>query len=122
MKSFITPQLRNEDAPVLYHYCSALAFHSIVTSQRMRFSDINLMNDYLEFHWGYGRFIEAINEIKTHVSEAFYVQIDQIISRLQLHTHPLLACFSESGDVLSQWRAYASDGAGFVLVFAAKFC
>jgi len=75
------------------------------------------MNDYTELHWAYDRFIEAINLVKDDYEKEFLDFLDIIISRTQLHTLPLLSCFSTDGDVLSQWRAYADDGAGVAIGF-----
>jgi hypothetical protein len=33
---------------LLYHYCSAEAFHAICTNKTIRMSDLFTMNDYLE--------------------------------------------------------------------------
>jgi hypothetical protein len=75
------------------------------------------MNDYSEIHWAYDRFIEAVNLDRELYEDEFFDYLDKFISEMQLHTLPLLSCFSTDGDVLSQWRAYAEDGAGVAVGF-----
>lgn len=108
---------RQEENPILYHYCDLDAFLTIIQTSTIRFSDINSMNDYGEIHWAYGRFIEAINIEYSKYEKQFFDDLDEIIHKTQLMMHPTIACFSLDGDVLSQWRAYADDGKGVSIGF-----
>jgi hypothetical protein len=112
---------------LLYHYCGAQAFLSIVASGKMRFSDINMMNDGLEVRLGYSRFEEAATALlktakdKTELEGIdidFFNKVDEVISPKQLYSHSFIACFSKNPDVLSQWRGYGSDGEGMAIGFA----
>jgi hypothetical protein len=105
------------ESPILYHYCDLNAFLSIIQSKAIRLSDINTMNDYGEMHWAYDRFIEAANQKIDEYGKDFLDAYDKLVSALQLNTLPILSCFSMEGDVLSQWRAYAEDGAGVAIGF-----
>ncbi|MCF6319003.1 MAG: DUF2971 domain-containing protein [Proteobacteria bacterium] len=73
------------------------------------------MNDYSEMHWAYEKFIEAGNMVLDKIGHEFLDKVDQIVSEGQLRVLPLICAFSTDGDVLSQWRAYADDGAGVAL-------
>ncbi|WP_159728301.1 DUF2971 domain-containing protein [Methylosinus sp. Ce-a6] len=95
-------------------------------NKKIRFSDINMMNDYQEERWGYRVFELAVTNILNDellqkkfpsLNEAFFQKVDEIIAPLQLLLYPVISCFSKDPDVLSQWRAYADDGRGFALGF-----
>jgi len=101
-------------SPIVYHYCSLEAFLAIIQSKCLRLSDINTMNDSHEMHWAYSKLAEAANSI-AEFDEIFLEEFDDVFSKLQLSSLPLIACLSKDGDVLSQWRAYADDGAGVAL-------
>lgn len=110
-------ELDPKKSPISYHYCSLETFLAIIGNRSIRLSDINTMNDYSEMHWAYARFIEAVNLVYNEYEKDFFDYLDQHISQAQLHTLTLLACFSTDGDVLSQWRAYADNGAGVAIGF-----
>jgi hypothetical protein len=113
---------------VLYHYCSASTLQAMLASRRIRFTDINMLNDSEEARWGYSVFEEAstrllkrlsIPEKVPHIDLTFIESVDEYISPIQLIAHPFVACFSTEPDSLSQWRAYGDDGRGFAIGFRA---
>jgi hypothetical protein len=115
------------DQDILYHYCSAASFQAIVESKRIRFSDINMLNDAEEMRWGYHIFEKAAGELLRlaasnpqlkYLDKAFLDKIDEIISPMQFFVHPFVASFSKEPDMLSQWRAYAEDACGFAIGFS----
>lgn len=110
----------------LYHYCGTATFLSVLESGALRFSDANMMNDSEEGRYGYALFQRAANELLELKKEKpglegldsdFFDQVDACLSPKQLHSHPVIACFSKAPDVLSQWRAYAQDGQGWAIGF-----
>ncbi|MDR6816277.1 hypothetical protein J2X76_001431 [Neorhizobium sp. 2083] len=114
------PTLNLQQHPILYHYCSTSTLLSIIQRKCLWLSDVNTMNDFGEVHWAYDRFIEAANTVLDQVGRDFVELVDEIISTSQLRLLPTLCAFSTDGDVLSQWRAYADDGAGVAIGFDAK--
>jgi len=111
------------DDEIFYHYCSPLAFHAILESGKIRFTDINMLNDTAEMHWGYSVFEEAAgNLIKTAekskklggLNKGFFDKVDEIIAPLQSRFHPFVSCFSREPDLLGQWRAYADNARGLL--------
>lgn len=116
------------DEDVLYHYCSTSAWLSILESDALRFSDINMMNDPLEWGYCYQLFEKAANSLLSRegslalegLDESFFDLVDAYLSPKQMHNHPLVACFSRKPDVLSQWRGYADDARGWAVGFKAK--
>ncbi|MGH8565602.1 MAG: DUF2971 domain-containing protein [Gammaproteobacteria bacterium] len=113
--------LPSEDE-VIYHYCSVDSFLAICTSKRLRFSDLFTMNDFMEMRWGYHMWERAAGAVigSGEVDKGLIDDIDAVISDSTLRALPLASCFSRDGDVLSQWRAYADDGAGYALGFKAS--
>jgi hypothetical protein len=51
------------DEEILFHYCSADSFHAILESGTIRFTDINMLNDTAEMHWGCSVFEEAAGKL-----------------------------------------------------------
>lgn len=95
----------------LYHYCSLDAFHSIISSSSIWLSSLSESNDHLEgraIAKLFGELAErdelSLRQKKLLLDELHYVQTE-IIDALGF-------CLSEQADLLSQWRAYADDGAG----------
>src|SRR5687768_3662348 len=103
----------NPTDSLLYHYCSPDAFLAICSNKTVRFSYIYSMNDFMDMHWGYHMWEQTAAKVLETLGKEFLDSIDEIISSSSLGVLPLAACFSKGGDVLSQWRAYAENGAGF---------
>lgn len=108
-----------EESEVLYHYCSPETLLAICSYKTIRFCDLYSMNDFMEMHWGYQLWRQVVEEVRGTVDSQVLRDIDQIVSTARLHHLPLASCFSTKGDVLSQWRAYAQDGAGYAIGFSA---
>lgn len=113
---------------ILYHYCSAATLQAILTSRRIRFTDINMLNDAQEVRWAYSVFEEAATRLIKRmdippavpdIDLAFIESVDKYISPIQMIAHPFVACFSTEGDSLGQWRAYGDNGRGFAIGFRA---
>lgn len=105
---------------LIYHYCDASTFHSICTHKTIRLSDLFSMNDFLEIHWGYSIWEKAATIALSEVGKEFLDKIDEIIHFSGVKGLLLASCFSQNGDVLSQWRAYADDGKGYSIGFSAN--
>lgn len=126
-KHFLQHERITED--IYYHYCSTETFRLICETKSLRFSDINMMNDYAEHAYGYEIFEEAATRLLRLESkpegldgldEAFMRSVDDIISPMQLFIHPVMCSFSKRPDVLSQWRSYADDGRGVAIGFSSS--
>lgn len=116
-------RFNSEEAATLYHYCSPDTFHAICSNKSLRFSDVYSMNDFMEMHWGYKQWEICANELAPELGNDFLNSVDEILSHSSLRFTPLAACFSRDADSLSQWRAYAQNGEGFVLGFdSAALC
>jgi hypothetical protein len=108
------------DGELIYHYCRPEAFVEIVTSQAMWHTAHYVLNDSMEREWGYSIFTKAAKRLPQQVDSSFAERIDTIIKMAYLHSSPMISCYSLDADVLSQWRAYADNGRGFVIGFSPK--
>jgi hypothetical protein len=114
-------QIHNpKEGELLYHYCSADTFLAICNGKKLRFSDLNLMNDSHEMQWGYSIWELAASEIYKITGKDFLDDIDEAFSMAGYRAFVLASCLSKNGDLLSQWRAYANDGRGYSIGFDAK--
>jgi hypothetical protein len=86
----------------------------------LRLSDLFSMNDFLEIHWGYSIWEKAANQVIKDVGDEFLQKVDGLIRTAQLKGNILASCFSQSKDILSQWRAYSNDGNGYAIGFKAS--
>lgn len=105
---------------ILHHYTSGTGLLGIINSSSIWSTNIHFMNDSQEF-------IHALDMAKSEIialrqSSTSLREIstyDNIISTLdhstQLSVH--VACFSEKGDSLSQWRGYCPSGFGYNIGF-----
>lgn len=114
---FTRPFALSESVPeVLYHYCPAEAFKSIIESKSLWLTDSECMNDYTEnklfLEYIRRALEELLNEVtdieekkrKTDIANQFFGTIIANCSQV------LVASLSELKDDLSQWRGYAEEG------------
>lgn len=116
----ISREFKPNNNDIIYHYCDANAFHSICTNRKLWFNDLFSMNDYMELHWGYSIWEQAASTRLEKYGKDFLDEIDEVIHYSGLQGLLLANCFSTDKDVLSQWRAYADDGKGYVIGFNAE--
>jgi hypothetical protein len=55
--------LRHKPGDIFYHYCSTETLRTICETKTLRFSDINMMNDYAESAYGYNIFEQAAGRL-----------------------------------------------------------
>ena len=123
--------------PILYHYASMEKAISILKNKNFRLSDITKSNDINEMSIFIPRlFDEMINSYDVHNGfyryeftyrgkkgrEAFHILVKELKERIEKEFKDgiiatFVICFSEDGDLLSQWRGYADDGRGMCLGF-----
>jgi len=96
---------------MIYHYCAIDSFVPIINSKQLWMSDLEKMNDPSEYNLGFNIVISKFGEIyPEHVPWLKY--------RHAKHSNRVLSTsFTKQGDMLSQWRAYASNGSGVSLGF-----
>jgi hypothetical protein len=103
----------------LCHYCSNESFISIISTKEIWASEFSLSNDIMEGKWIREIFSKYCDEKSVSASNQ---------NALLRHLDSLIAfsggagfCMSEDGDLLSQWRAYASNGGGVSIGFDSEY-
>ncbi len=100
---------------LLYHYCSAATLQAILTNRSLRLCDLATMNDSMELAWGAKLLAEALEEEQMRDLVKTSVPINEFVASFLDAFRVLACCFSTKRDQLSQWRAYADNGAGFCI-------
>ena len=104
---------------ILYHYCSNQAFQSIINTRAIWLSALSLSNDTMEGKWLRNVFSKvcADEKLDGDATDKVIAHIDG----LEAIFVGLGFCLSEHGDMLSQWRGYASDASGICIGFSAEY-
>ena len=100
----------------LFHYTRQSSFLSILESQVLWFTDIQYFNDSQEYRYA----LEMATGIIDNIARNDQSEIKRQLARSVLHSlrrsklqSYFVFCFSQNGDLLSQWRSYASPGSGY---------
>lgn len=104
---------------ILYHYCNAASFASIVQSRSIWLSSLTLSNDTME-----GRLVNrAVMELarKDGLDEYLLQRLEESLCILEQTFDGLGFCLSEHGDLLSQWRGYADNASGLSIGFSQTY-
>lgn len=119
---------------LLYHYCSVETFKSIIENKTIRVSDCSKTNDFAETKWITTLIADVliklieddaefcnIYKISENKIQLLREQIERTINAVYYtntrYMMTFVACFSEDGDLLSQWRGYADDAQGISIGF-----
>jgi len=99
---------------MIYHYCDANAFQSIIKTKQVWLTDITKLNDTSEYDSGFDIVMEVLEEkgiLDPHALQDItaYSSNDD--------NHILIGCFSKEGDSGTQWRLYADDSRGLSIGF-----
>lgn len=99
---------------MIYHYCNAIAFKSIVDTKQIWLTDISKLNDCSEYRSGF----DIISEILEDKGLSGNQVLQEIhTNKLNINFQILIGCFSQEGDSGSQWRLYADDSRGLSIGF-----
>lgn len=99
---------------MIYHYCDAAAFKSIVEHKQVWLSDITKLNDTSEYKVGFNLIQNILIEKGLENEDALKnIHPEKMIDIFQI----LICCFSLDGDSGSQWRLYADDSKGLSIGF-----
>lgn len=104
---------------IIYHYCDTDAFKAIIQNKTLWLSSVYNLNDYKEIHWIKDKVKKKIEELKTKDNFAKYTAFEKLYTKQLPNVY--IASFSQGGDLLSQWRAYANDGFGLAIGFNANY-
>src|ERR1019366_7397755 len=108
----------------LYHYCDANALLSIFRTRSLWATGTRYLNDRSELIALLRKLPELTQKHTGTRAGQAAVELSRVIQTWgadifanAIGAEICVACFSEDGDVLSQWRAYADDGHGFAIGF-----
>jgi len=111
---------RDRPSAPLFHYTDAAGFQGVIESKELWATHFEYLNDRSELRLGEKIVAEEAEAIVRELPEK---SARRLILENFLALHPTtrltqvgsiyLASLSEHGDLLSQWRAYGSDGSGY---------
>lgn len=111
----------NGNKKKLYHYTNASGLIGVLSTDSLWATDFRFLNDSSELNYGFKLYTSLLKEKLNDETDPF---ISELISRCMKHQLPFgafincyITCFCEDGDLLSQWREYASSGGGFAIEF-----
>jgi hypothetical protein len=108
----------------LFHYTTAAGLLGILESSTFWATDLRFLNDAQEAVYAHELLVDAVRFADNpalqvghslhHIAEEFGADFDRykrlVAEELSSLNFPIyVTCFCESGDLLSQWRAYGSD-------------
>jgi len=108
---------------MIYHYTDIGAFDAIIKYKKLRATNYAYMNDREEYYWMTeltDKYITEIQESEKNRHSLMFADIMKELAARQNFTFPFTVSFSEDGDLLSQWRAYAQDATGVSLGYTRK--
>jgi hypothetical protein len=117
---------RSKEKPAtLYHYTNAAGLLGIVGSNRLWATHTAYLNDKLEVKYA-ADLIDA--EIRYRLDKDVTESTRELLTRMlvtynfsNIGISAYVACLCEKGDLLSQWRGYGAQGAGFALGMKTKY-
>ncbi len=103
----------------LFHYCPTATLWAILDSCSLWLSSIKCLNDSVELLWGRQILLRELQRNKFRYPGDFPLAVRIVMVGTHLNVLPLVFSLSRNGDLLSQWRAYATDGEGVAIQFNA---
>ena len=112
----VLPLIQKQIPERIYHYTSRQSGHAILRTGAMWASHIRFLNDSTEYTGGLEIIAEQLRDMQAAETDAY--RYDLIgrwgVQWPRIYEHGrLVACFSRSRDLLSQWRAYGNGGYAF---------
>ncbi len=110
-KMILDRQFTPTEGELIYHYCRAEAFLDIIKTRSIWQSAYYVLNDSMERKWGYSIFTKAAKKLHDEVGadcEIFLKRVDGMIRMAYTSSIAMISSYSLDGDVLSQWRGYAT--------------
>ena len=101
---------------LVYHYTSAQGLRGIVENDRLWATHVRCLNDFREIEHGCDVVRATLTKQREgKASEVVREFLDLALTSFNLNEQldVCVACFSENGDLLSQWKMYGDDARGF---------
>lgn len=103
----------------LFHYTTSSGLLGILGSQQLWATEAAYLNDSNEIEYGLSMVVDTLQSISSNEGEGATKNIIlKTLTELQKrHDEIYVACLSEDGDLLSQWKGYGDFGNGFAIEF-----
>jgi hypothetical protein len=108
--------------PLIFHYTNDTGLRGIIETGKLWLTDIFSLNDPSELRHGCSPAIELLmaeQDAARPEIAGFSNDLSAMVSGIEGIGHLFVLSFSENGDELGQWRAYADNGRGYALGFDA---
>lgn len=103
---------------IIYHYTNDVGLKGILETGKIWLTDAFSLNDPSEMRHGFSILVKILeSKAKTKQEKCFAKLIHNCFNNIQKLGNFFICSFSENGDDLGQWRAYADDGLGYALGF-----
>lgn len=106
----LTSAMNQFQGDTYYHYTSVAACFAILSSRSIWLTDYRFLNDKKELHQGLSSFLAQLPDGRRASFERAFRWHD-------MWHYQCVFSLSRSPRILSQWRAYASDGSGMAVGF-----
>lgn len=109
-----------QPVPLVYHYTNGAGLRGILESGRIWLTDVFSMNDPSELRHGLSRAQAILSQMAASgpaESKIFAKDFAALDKGVERAAQTFICSFSETGDDLGQWRAYADNGRGYALGF-----
>lgn len=109
--------MRTDSEPlpeIFYHYTDARGLMGIVEKKVLRATHHRYLNDRGEIRFGFELALEVLEKLESKIGPKLTNRTKAKIEEM-IQGDSYVACVSTSHNTLSQWRAYASDGAGYCI-------
>jgi hypothetical protein len=100
----------------VYHYTTIEGLKGIVSTGSLFATEITFLNDSSELVYA-DQIIRkyTASADSSNLGRLLLSELNETLDRGRVELY--VSCFCDSGDLLSQWRAYANQGAGYALEF-----
>lgn len=114
--------LNKIDQDIVYHYTTVDNLVAILESKSLWLTYIGGLNDYTELEHGIDYFYETFKGTKEKFPSEVTDIFGEVWSKMKTvkESNICVGSFCKSGDLLGQWRAYASDGSGLAIGFSSQ--
>jgi Protein of unknown function (DUF2971) len=107
-------ELTGDVPDIVYHYCGPDGLLGILRSRQIWATSMRHLNDTSERIFAGDLLRSGVRKLVPQNSAEAAAPVDLLIERAE-NAISFVACFSEHGDQLSQWRAYAPPAGGFAI-------
>jgi len=120
LQPFVDKVNAKKPPPIIYHYTGDSGLRGILETGRLWLTDVFSLNDPSELNHGFSLLLKALmSKAVSQDAKDFAQGLVDFSKRggIRQSGNHFVCSFSESGDDLGQWRAYADNGRGYALGF-----